>query len=1547
MRQEGWLLSFPDEILNLIFYHFNQATTLNAMLVNKKLYQIGLAKLYRRIYVSGIADPPLSIAAKADTPFHRDFTIVNGDDLEQIGKLFYSKHMKLVRCMLFRTSSYDHKKTFTKIWPWIKVELVLDLNKKREFLETVVTDITKEVVVSKWVPLQEDNCTARTLLIEVVEPTDVLNLVPRMKSLENIRLAGKKREIFQWLNLSLPPLKIKTLSIWLGGVYSVDYQELETLFDLNEITSFELGLSYLGQLHYVGHGEQLIWLFSNLPNLKRLAIQSSVMLPFKELLQVLPKNTLERLSIAHPDNQMHLLFVMMDYMYHQRLSLSEFLFSTTIAMQGLLEEFDLVYKIDRDADNDTQATELEVINDLSEIFGRFYRNLRHIVLDRNHYTISWTEDGTLIDNCWLLKFPDEILDIIFSNLNQATTMTAMLVNKRLYEIGLRKLYRRIYFSTGRFGKLALTAAADTPFHREFTIINEVEKLQDFYDSEHMNLVQYILCRIDSIEFKQDIVEKWPWIKVEVEQYLDQVEDSVESIETDMTKELILNNYIPLDEDNYTAKSLAIESIFGDNNILDMAPRLKALEKVQISIQSYDMLENLKLNFPPLKIKTLGFWILGAYSLDYRELDRLFDFDEITSFEFKASHLDWEDREVEHEPGLIWLLSNLPNLKNLAIESCVFLLFQNLTNALQPNTLEKLYIACDDYNHPSLSWNLLEHYMYGHSESLTHFLFSQEVGGRWTFQEFDRIYNIVRDDDDNTQAEELETINQTLNQKDMFYRYLRRIVLDRNHYNDVLDIIFSDFDQTTTLNVMLVNRNYYKAGLRKLYRQIYVLGDQWPPLSVMADTPFHQEFTILNVREQLDKLFLSEHMNLVKYILCRGEQLKFKQTIVEQWPWIRVELEECIGGDDKPEDIFTTDFTHEIIMSQCGPFDGDNHTAKSLTIEVDESSPDILELVPRMKNLERVKIVGRSPKMFDGLKLTLPPLKVKTLSLHFCGVETANNLFKLNKLFDLNEVQSFEVKVEDIEEHGDGSLLDDLEMFVIRLLPNVKNLSFETPFELDMLGDCLGCIEGNTIEKLYVACSDANTNLFALLDYTECHTRSITHLLYSSTTEDRSSFQEFDRVYQIDDYDEIIQSYEVQLIHQLLKEEHYPKLQRIVFDCNHYSITRTKRDDILDVIFSHFNQATTMNVMFVNKTYYKAGLRKLYRKIYVLGDQWPPLSNTTKSETPFHQEFTILNTREQLDKLFLSEHMNLVKYILCRGEQLKFKQTIVERWPWIRVELEECIGGDDKPEDIFTTDFTHEIIMSQCGPFDGDNHTAKSLTIEVDESSPDILELVPRMKNLERVEIVSHSEEMFEGLNLSSPPLKIKALCLHAIGDTYDSYREVREFFDLNEIETFEFKVDDLEDDHDSIHIEESREILNDLRNVKNLSFATSFDLEYYSENLDFIENNTLEKLCVACPYITPNLDDLKWYMAYHSNSITHILFSPTTQEGSAFQEFDRVYKIERYGDEDTQAEEIELINQALNQEDVSYPKLRHIVFDRNHYSITRTENGGFNVIPMN
>ncbi|RLV94043.1 hypothetical protein JA1_002086 [Spathaspora sp. JA1] len=389
------------------------------------------------------------------------------------------------------------------------------------------------------------------------------------------------------------------------------------------------------------------------------------------------------------------------------------------------------------------------------------------------------------------------------------------------------------------------------------------------------------------------------------------------------------------------------------------------------------------------------------------------------------------------------------------------------------------------------------------------------------------------------------------------------------------------------------------------------------------------------------------------------------------------------------------------------------------------------------------------------------------------------------------------------------------------------------------------------------------------------------------------------------------------------------------------------DDILDVIFSHFNQATTMNAMLVNKNYYKAGLRKLYHKIYVLGDQWPPLSNTTKSETPFHQEFTILNRRGQLDKLFLSEHMDLVKYILCRGEQLKFKQTIAEQWSWIRVELEECIGGKDTPQDIFTTDFTQELTMSQYEPFDGYNHSARSLTIEADESSPDVLDLVPRMIKLERVEIVSHSEEMFEGLNLSLPPLKIKALCLHVIGDTYDSYRRVRKFFDLNEIESFEFKVDDLQWDNDGIHLEESRNILMDLRNVKNVSFATSFDLEMYSENLAFIQNDTLEKLCVACPYITPNLDDLKWYMGYHSNSITHILFSPTTQEGSAFQEFDRVYKIERYGDADTQAEEIDLINQALNQEGVSYPKLRHIVFDRNHYSINRTKNGGFKVIPMN
>ncbi|RLV91311.1 hypothetical protein JA1_003948 [Spathaspora sp. JA1] len=387
------------------------------------------------------------------------------------------------------------------------------------------------------------------------------------------------------------------------------------------------------------------------------------------------------------------------------------------------------------------------------------------------------------------------------------------------------------------------------------------------------------------------------------------------------------------------------------------------------------------------------------------------------------------------------------------------------------------------------------------------------------------------------------------------------------------------------------------------------------------------------------------------------------------------------------------------------------------------------------------------------------------------------------------------------------------------------------------------------------------------------------------------------------------------------------------------------DDILDVIFSHFNQATTMNAMLVSKNYYKAGLRKLYRQIYVLGDQWPPLSNTTKSETTFHQEFTILNTREQLDKLFLSEHMNLVKYILCRGEQLKFRQRIIDEWSWIKVELEECIGGDDTPEDIFTTDFTHDLIMHE--PFDGDNYTAKSLTIEADESSPsNILDLVPRMKNLERVKIVGQTSEKFDGLKLTLPPLKVKTLSLHFRGvETINYLANLDKLFDLNEIQSFELKIEDLEEDVDSCHTDEVGEILLELTNVKNLSFETSFELDMLPDNLGLLEANTLEKLYVACSNPKPDLSYLPSYLEYHTESITYLLFSPTTEGRSSFQEFDRVHKIKRGADDKTQLKELKLIKRTLKEED--YPNLRHIVFDRNYYSITRKEDGDFSVIPMN
>ncbi|RLV91305.1 hypothetical protein JA1_003946 [Spathaspora sp. JA1] len=378
------ILSLPDKILDLIFCHVNQATTSKAMLVNKKFHQVGLRKLYRNIYIFGSQLTPLSISSKADTPFHRQFTIVN--DADHIARLFQSPHMNLVKNITLRGVSIKFKQEILEEWPWIKV--VMESGRETD---SGLTDVPKEIILRDWIPLEEDNYITKSLFIEISKPTKVLDLAPRMKSLEKVQLFGYDDDMFECLKLSVPPLKIKTLSIWILDIYTIEYEELERLFDLNEITSFEFSLEGMPNMMFERHSDQLVWLFSKLKNLENLAIQSCVFMPLIDSLMALPHGCLKKLYIGRPGRTLDFMEILEKYdclIY----SLKEFLFTTTLVRRGvsLLEEFDKVYKVNRRPG--IQAKEAKAIRKLMQTDYLGYYSLRHIVLDRNHYTISWIGD---------------------------------------------------------------------------------------------------------------------------------------------------------------------------------------------------------------------------------------------------------------------------------------------------------------------------------------------------------------------------------------------------------------------------------------------------------------------------------------------------------------------------------------------------------------------------------------------------------------------------------------------------------------------------------------------------------------------------------------------------------------------------------------------------------------------------------------------------------------------------------------------------------------------------------------------------------------------------------------------------------------------------------------------------------------------------------------------------------------------------------------------------------------------------------------------------
>ncbi|EGW34718.1 uncharacterized protein SPAPADRAFT_57782, partial [Spathaspora passalidarum NRRL Y-27907] len=73
-------------------------------------------------------------------------------------------------------------------------------------------------------------------------------------------------------------------------------------------------------------------------------------------------------------------------------------------------------------------------------------------------------------------------------------------------------------------------------------------------------------------------------------------------------------------------------------------------------------------------------------------------------------------------------------------------------------------------------------------------------------------------------------------------------------------------------------------------------------------------------------------------------------------------------------------------------------------------------------------------------------------------------------------------------------------------------------------------------------------------------------------------------------------------------------------------------------------------------------------------------------------------------------MDLVKYVLCKSEDREFRSSVFGKWPWIKVDLEQCYWKDESAgyTDVVVTDFIKELPVTNLAPLEQDNYTLKSL-----------------------------------------------------------------------------------------------------------------------------------------------------------------------------------------------------------------------------------------------
>ncbi|RLV95532.1 hypothetical protein JA1_001061 [Spathaspora sp. JA1] len=269
------------------------------------------------------------------------------------------------------------------------------------------------------------------------------------------------------------------------------------------------------------------------------------------------------------------------------------------------------------------------------------------------------------------SLPDEILALIFSNINQYDAINIGLLNKKLNQLVSVKLFKSLYV-------LLYMTELETPFEMKkskfaysplmikYTVVNGYDNLNLVIKSPQFQLVKNVFLkfyypRYYSCNSYSYLTENCPWITIGVQSYRkDMTEKQFSSI--DRISELHVSEwgYFPEIEYNVSIKRLNILGFTrSSSDPLALIPKLKSLTALcihdDVETNIFDHFK--EKNISGLKLKQLS---LRVPQLSIREMDQMFELTEIELLDL------YFYIPVEAYDDLKWLCTKMTKLGNISV-----------------------------------------------------------------------------------------------------------------------------------------------------------------------------------------------------------------------------------------------------------------------------------------------------------------------------------------------------------------------------------------------------------------------------------------------------------------------------------------------------------------------------------------------------------------------------------------------------------------------------------------------------------------------------------------------------------------------------------------------------------------------------------------------------------------------------------------------------------------------------------------------------------------